>query len=60
MLSTDYQDKWEQFDFVEATDKSIVLQEGYEPPIHDFSISLDGVDYTYYILDEEIAFLLVC
>jgi uncharacterized membrane protein YphA (DoxX/SURF4 family) len=60
MLSTDYQDKWEQFDFVEATDKSIVLQEGYEPPIHDFSISLDGVDYTYSILDEENAFLLVC
>ena len=39
MLSTDYQDKWEEFDFVEATDKTIVLQEGYEPPIHDFSIS---------------------
>ena len=41
MLSTDYQDKWEEFDFVEATDKTIVLQEGYEPPIHDFSISKD-------------------
>mgnify|MGYP001157967317 FL=1 len=60
MLSSDYQDKWEQFDFIEATDKSIVLQEGYEPPIHDFSISKDGVDYTYSVLDEENAFLLVC
>ena len=50
MLSTDYQDKWEEFDFVEATDKTIVLQEGYEPPIHDFSISKDGADYTYSVL----------
>ena len=43
MLSTDYQDKWEEFDFVEATDKTIVLQEGYEPPINDFSIFKDGL-----------------
>ena len=60
MLSTDYQDKWEEFDFVEATDKTIVLQEGYEPPINDFSISKDGADYTYSVLDEDNAFLLVC
>ena len=60
MLSTDYQNKWEEYDFVEATDKTIVLQEGYEPPIHDFSISKDGADYTYSVLDEENAFLLVC
>lgn len=60
MLSTDYQDKWEEFDFVEATDKTIVLQEGYESPINDFSISKDGVDYTYSVLDEDNAFLLVC
>ena len=60
ILSTDYQDKWEEFDFVEATDKTIVLQEGYEPPIHDFSISKDGADYTYSVLEEDNAFLLVC
>ena len=60
MLSTDYQDKWEEFDFVEATDKTIVLQEGYEPPIHDFSISKDGADYTYSVLDDDNAFLLIC
>jgi hypothetical protein len=60
MLSTDYQDKWEEYDFVEATEKTIVLQEGYEPPIHDFTISKDGADYTYSVLAEENAFLLVC
>ena len=60
MLSTEYQEKWEEYDFVEATEKTIVLQEGYEPPIHDFSISKDGIDYTYSILEEENVFLLVC
>lgn len=60
MLSTVYQDKWEEYDFVEATEKTIVLQEGYEPPIHDFSISKEGLDYTFSILEEENAFLLVC
>ena len=33
---------------------------GYEPPINDFSISKDGADYTYSVLDEDNAFLLVC
>jgi uncharacterized membrane protein YphA (DoxX/SURF4 family) len=60
MLSTDYQDQWEAYDFVEATDKTIVLQEGYEPPIHDFTISKDGADYTFAVLEETNAFLLVC
>ena len=60
MLSTDYQDNWEEFDFVETTDKTMLIQQGYEPPINDFSIFKDGTDYTYSILDEENAFLLVC
>lgn len=60
MLSSDYQNEWQNYDFVEATDKSVILQEGYEPPIHDFSISREGVDFTSYILDEKNAFLLVC
>ena len=60
MLSTDYQDKWQDFDFIEATDKIIVLQEGYEPPIKDFSIFKDGIDYTYSILNEDNVFLLIC
>ena len=30
-----------------------VIQKGYEPPIHDFSIERDGVDYTTQMLEEE-------
>lgn len=30
-----------------------VLQKGYEPPIHDFSIERDGIDYTAQMLEEE-------
>ena len=30
-----------------------VLQKGYEPPIHDFSIERDGTDYTTKMLEEE-------
>ena len=30
-----------------------VLQKGYEPPIHDFSIERDGADYTTQMLEEE-------
>ena len=60
MLSSDYQNQWENYDFVEATEQSVVLQEGYEPPIKDFSISSSGIDYTSYILQEKNAFLLIC
>lgn len=59
IISVEYQNNWEQYDFLESSDNSIVLQEGYEAPIHDFSISLDGVDYTYSVLDADYAFLLV-
>ena len=30
-----------------------VLQKGYEPPIHDFSIERDGTDYTTQMLEED-------
>ena len=30
-----------------------VIQKGYEPPIHDFSIERDGNDYTTQMLEEE-------
>lgn len=59
ITSSEYQDNWEQYEFLSATDKSVVLQEGYEPPVHDFSISLDGADYTSSILESDFAFLLV-
>ena len=60
ILSSVYQDNWENYDFVSSTDKTVVLQEGYEPPIHDFSISIDDADYTSDILDQENALLFIC
>jgi uncharacterized membrane protein YphA (DoxX/SURF4 family) len=60
ILSTEYIEQWEKYDFVSSTDKTVVLQEGYEPPIHDFSISIGDADYTSMVLDEDYAFLLVC
>ena len=60
MLSSDYQNQWENYDFVEATEQSVILQEGYEPPIKDFSISSQGQDFTNQILQEKNAFLLIC
>jgi uncharacterized membrane protein YphA (DoxX/SURF4 family) len=60
ILSTEYQENWENYEFISSTDKTIILQEGYEPPIHDFSISLNDVDYTSLILEQENVLLLVC
>ena len=60
MLSNDYQNRWKEFDFIEATDETVVLQEGYEPIIKDFSIYKDGIDYTDSVLSKENAFLLIC
>jgi uncharacterized membrane protein YphA (DoxX/SURF4 family) len=59
ITSKAYQENWENYDFIASSDKTIILQEGYEAPIHDFSIELDGADYTYSILDEPKAFLLI-
>mgnify|MGYP003384381872 FL=1 len=36
-----------------------VLQKGYEPPIHDFSIERDGTDYTTQMLEEEHLLLVI-
>ncbi len=47
------------FTFVDRIDK--VVRKGDLPPIHDFSISKDGSDYTEDILDKEgYTFLLIC
>ena len=54
------QGNWENYEFISSTDKTIVLQEGYEPPIHDFSISIDDFDYTSTILEQENALLFIC
>jgi hypothetical protein len=60
VLSNVYSVDWEKYDFISSTDETVVLQEGYEPPILDFSISKNEIDYTNMVLDEEYAFLLVC
>ncbi len=60
MLSSDYQNRWEEFDFIEATDETVVLQEGYEPIIKDFSIFKDDIDHTDSVLSKENVFLLIC
>ena len=36
-----------------------MVQEGYEPPIHDFSMEQDGVDYTQELLSQERLMLVV-
>ncbi|MCC6253153.1 MAG: DoxX family membrane protein [Bacteroidia bacterium] len=47
------------YTFVDRIDK--VVRQGDKPPIHDFSISKDGSDYTEDILDKDgYTFLLVC
>ena len=49
------QEGWE---FVDS--ENILLEEGYEPPIHDFSIQVEGEDFTDEILaDDNYVFLLI-
>ena len=49
---------WQTDDFVSNTGKSLEI-EGYEAPINDFSISIDGADYTDSILNADYALLVV-
>jgi len=37
----------------EYTVETVMIQEGYEPPIHDFTMERDGEDYTEALLNEE-------
>lgn len=37
----------------EYTVETVMVQEGYEPPIHDFTMERDGEDYTDKLLEEE-------
>ena len=48
VLSTEW--NWQEDDFVTNTEKSIII-EGYEAPIKDFSISLNGADYNRLNID---------
>lgn len=44
-------------EFVDRQDK--LIKQGYEPPIHDFSLEFDGNDYTDEILNEEKVVMLI-
>lgn len=55
-------DKWyEMKEWKMLTDKTetVVIKKGYEPPIHDFIISMDDVDATDSILNAPAVFMLV-
>ena len=39
--------------------ETITLEEGYEPPIHDFSIEKEGTDYTSIFLEKEKVVMIV-
>lgn len=56
VLSTDWD--WQTDDFISNTGRSLEIK-GYEAPVHDFSISIDGADYTESILNVDYAFLVV-
>ena len=60
MLSNDYQDNGKNLILLKQLIKLLFYKKDMSPPINDFSIYKDGIDYTYSILDEENAFLLVC
>ncbi len=43
-----------KYTYVSADEKPIKLEDGYEPPIHDFAImNTDGEDITYSVLDDD-------
>lgn len=55
-------DKWyERKEFEMLTDKTetVVLVEGYEPPVHDFVISLEDEDITDRVLSMPVVFIVI-
>lgn len=55
-------EKWyERKEYEMLTDRSetVVLEKGYEPPIHDFIMLMDNQDRTEELLDEPAVFMLV-
>lgn len=57
ILSSQYVEEqwWENKDWeiLEDKSRSVKVQEGYEPPIHDFVISLNGSEITQDVLSED-------
>ena len=60
MDSNEWSQKMDQYDFVSATEDVKIITKGYEPPIHDFSIELNGYDITDSILESNIVYLFIC
>lgn len=55
-------DKWyEKKEWKMLSDKteSVVIKKGYEPPVHDFIITIDGEERTSEILNEEAVLLVI-
>lgn len=52
---------WEKKDWEIQSDKTetVLLEDGYEPPIHDFVILFEGRDETQNVLKAEVVFLVV-
>lgn len=52
---------WQKKDWeiVKDASETVVLKEGYEPPVHDFIIELGGVEVTQEVLEADRIFLLV-
>lgn len=61
--SEDYMsDKWwekKEWEMLSDLTESVVLKYGYEPPVHDFIISLDDEDITDRILSDDLVYLLI-
>jgi peroxiredoxin len=52
---------WEKTDYKILQDQTetVVLEEGYEPPVHDFVLTLDDEDITDKVLTSKATFLLI-
>jgi uncharacterized membrane protein YphA (DoxX/SURF4 family) len=52
---------WKKKEWQILSDKteSVKIKDGYEPPIHDFNLTLNGNEITWELLDAPVAFLVV-
>ena len=55
-------DKWyekDDWEMLKDRTETVVLEEGYEPPVHDFIVSMEGSDITDSLLSAPAVFMLV-